>query len=66
MRKKVLTLPRAIAAISVVIEELEAQINSQYEGRLHYPSERRRYERDMEAVTDARRALGLLSLIVEE
>jgi len=38
--------------------DLEASVDAEYRGTLDYPSQRRKYDRDMEPVKRAREALG--------
>jgi|HubBroStandDraft_4_1064222.scaffolds.fasta_scaffold94879_3 hypothetical protein len=39
--------------------DLEASVKAEYEGTLDYPSQYRKFERDMEPVVKARRLLGI-------
>jgi hypothetical protein len=49
------------AALEECMEDLSALVERVYVGSKHYPSEQRRYERDMEPVQRAREALAALS-----
>ena len=45
-------------ALEVVTSDLEAEINDRYGSTKDHPAMRRRYDRDMEPVLIARKALG--------
>lgn len=63
LKDGVVIIPRAqfytlIAAAEECALELECMIEHQYRGTLGYPVQKRRYDRDMETVTDVRSALA--------
>lgn len=46
-----------LVALANCANDLEASVDAEYHGTLGYPSQRRRYERDMEPVRAARKLL---------
>lgn len=48
---------RLRALVKELADDLECELKGHYNGTLDYPSERRRFERDMDSVYRARRAL---------
>lgn len=50
-------------ALKACADDLEAEVTGKYAGTLDYPSQKRRYDRDMESVLMAREALAR-SLVV--
>ncbi|WP_428516341.1 hypothetical protein [Roseovarius sp.] len=55
-------LGRAVEALIALSDDLEAELRARYpEEVLKYPSEARRYRRDMQAVQDGRRSIQELN-----
>jgi hypothetical protein len=50
-------IERLRALVKTLADDLEDELKGHYRGTLDYPSERRRFERDMANVYEARRAL---------
>lgn len=51
-------IERLRAALKGCADDLEASVNAEYRGTLDYPSQRRKYDRDMGPVIRARHLLG--------
>lgn len=51
-------IERLRAALTECADDLEASVKAEYQGTLDYPSQRRKFERDMEPVRKARALLG--------
>ena len=45
------------SALRACADDLEASVNAEYRGTLDYPSQKRKYDRDMEPVNRARNLL---------
>jgi hypothetical protein len=46
------------AALKECADDLESELNGHYQGTLDYPSQQRRFERDMAPITAARKLLA--------
>ena len=51
-------IERLRAALRACADDLEASVNAEYHGTLDYPSQKRKWERDLEPVKRARELLG--------
>ena len=50
-------IERLRAALKECADDLEASVNAEYHGTLDYPSQRRKWERDLQPVAAARKLL---------
>ena len=48
----------ALTLLMDLADDLEASVNGEYQGTLDYPSQKRRYDRDMQPVQRARKFLA--------
>ena len=51
-------IERLRAALKECADDLESELNGHYQGTLDYPSQQRRFERDMAPITAARKLLA--------
>ena len=51
------TIEQLRAALKDCADDLESYVTNEYAGTLHYPSQKRRFDRDMKPVREARALL---------